>query len=77
MLVGHGQAGMAALAAAASWDQIELGGVVLIGGRMTSYAQLPAMAKAKTPALICHAELGDFIPSALQNIGEDFIYVDS
>lgn len=75
MLVGHGQGGMAALAIAASWDEIELGGVVSIGGRMPSNA--PAQTKAKTPALIYYAELGNIIPSALQDIKENFKYVDS
>lgn len=77
MLLGHCQGGMAALATAASWDAIELGGVISIGGPMPVYAQLPAAVKAKTPALIYHAELGDVIPSALHQIKENFMYVDS
>lgn len=77
MLLGHCQGGMAALATAASWDEIELGGVISIGSPMPAYAQLPKMVKAKTPALIYYAELGDVVPSALHRIKDNFIYVDS
>lgn len=77
MLLGHCQGGMAALAAAASWDETELGGVISIGGPMPAYTRLPADVKAKTPVLIYHSELGDVIPSALQQIKDNFVHVDS
>lgn len=77
MVLGHCQGGMAALATVATWDQVEFGGVISIGGPLPTYVQLPVAVKAKTPALILRAALGDVHPSALQRIRETFENVDS
>lgn len=76
VVLGHGQGGMAALAATASWNCIEFGGVVSLGGPMPGYVQLPSGVKAKTPALIYGGARGDITPAALQQIGETFSFTD-
>ena len=76
VVLGHGQGGMAALAAIACWNSIEFGGVVSFGGPMPGYAQLPLNVKAKTVALIYGATHGDITPSALQQIKENFSFTD-
>lgn len=76
MILGHCQGGMAALATVASWDGIEFGGVISIGGPLPSYVQLPSEVEAKTPALILRAALGDINPSALKRIKDTFVNVD-
>ncbi|MCJ1465973.1 hypothetical protein MMC07_004592 [Pseudocyphellaria aurata] len=76
MVLGHRQGGTTALAAMASWDVIEFGGVISIGGPLPSYIPLPSSSKAKTPALILRAERGDIHPSALQLIKNTFVTAD-
>lgn len=76
VVLGHGQGGMAALAATASWNCIEFGGVVSFGGPMPGYVQLPFAVKAKTPALIYGGACGDIKPTALQQIQENFSFTD-
>ena len=76
VILGYGQGGMAALAAAASWNSIEFGGVVSYGGPMPGYVQLPHDIKAKTPALIYGCARGDVTPTAIQQIQENFSFVD-
>lgn len=76
MVLGHCQGGMAALATVASCDWIEFGGVISIGGPLPSSVQLDSTVKAKTPALILRAALGDVNPSALQRIKDTFVTVD-
>ena len=76
VILGYGQGGMAALAAAASWNSIEFGGVVSYGGPMPGYVQLPHDIKAKTPALIYGSARGDLTPNAIQQIQENFSFVD-
>lgn len=76
MILGHCQGGTAALAMVAAWDGIEFGGVISIGGPLPLYVQLPSMIKAKTPALILRAALGDIHPSALKRIKDTFTTVD-
>ena len=76
VVIGHGQGGMAALAAIACWNSIEFGGVVSFGGPMPGYVQLPLNIKAKTVALIYGATYGDITPSALQQIKENFSFTD-
>ena len=67
---------MAALAAAASWNDLELGGVISIGGPIPTYALLPSTVKAKTPALILSGAIGDISAVALKQIKDTFIYTD-
>ena len=76
VVLGHGQGGMAAFAAMASWNCVEFGGVVSFGGPMPGYAQLPLNVKAKTPALIYGGTHGDITPAALQQIQENFSFID-
>lgn len=76
MILGHSQGGMAALAMVASYDGIELGGVISIEGSLPSYVQLPSTVKAQTPALILRAKLGEIDPPALQRIKDTFVTVD-
>ena len=76
VILGHGQGGMAALAATASWNCIELGGVVSFGGPMPGYVQLPHKVKAKTPALVYGGARGDITPAALQQIQDNFSFTD-
>lgn len=77
IVLGHCQGGMAALAIAASWSQIEFGGAVSVGGPIPTYTELQLGVKAKTPALILGGTLGDITPTALQQIRTNFTYVDS
>ena len=74
VILGYGEGGMAALAAAASWEGFELGGVVSIGGPMPDYVQMEPDVRAKTPALIIGGALGEINAAALQMIQESFIY---
>lgn len=76
VVLGHGQGGMAALAAMASWNCVEFGGVVSFGGPMPGYVQLPLNVKAKTPALVYGGTRGDITPAALQQIQENFSFTD-
>ena len=76
VVLGHGQGGMAALAATVCWNCIEFGGVISFGGPMPGYVQLPLGIKAKTPALIYGATYGDITPTALQRIKDNFSFTD-
>ena len=76
VVLGHGQGGMAALAAIASWNCIEFGGVISFGGPMPGYVQLPLNVKAKTPALVYGGARGDITPAALQQIQGNFSFTD-
>ena len=76
IILGHCQGGMAALVAATLWQEIELGGVISIGGAMQASAPQTSNIKAKTPALILSGALGNVNVSALGQIQEQFIYVE-
>lgn len=76
VVLGHGQGGMAALAATACWNCIEFGGVISFGGPLPGYVQLPLGVKAKTPVLIYGATHGDITPTALQHIKDNFSFTD-
>ena len=76
VVLGHGQGGMAALAATACWNCIEFGGVISFGGPMPGYVQLPPGIKPKTPALIYGAIHGNITPTALQHIRDNFSFTD-
>ena len=77
VILGHGEGGMAALAAAASWQGFELGGVVSIGGPMPHYVQPESGVRARTPALIIGGALGEINAAALQLIQKSFMYTDT
>ena len=76
VVLGHGQGGMAALAAIACWNCIEFGGVVSFGGPMPKYVQLPLNVKAKTPALIYGVARGDITPTVLRQIRKVFSFTN-
>ena len=76
VILGHGQGGMAALAATACWNCIEFGGVVSLGGPMPAHVQVPSNIKAKTPVLIYGGARGDIALAALQQILENFSCTD-
>ena len=77
LLMGHGQGGMAVLATAALWEDIELGGAVSIGGPLPSYARSASSNKIETPALVVGGNLGDLTPLALDCIKNNFSTVDT
>ena len=51
VILGYGDGGMAALAAASSWNRVEFGGVVSIGGSLPAFTRPEPCVKAATPAL--------------------------
>lgn len=75
IIFGHCRGGTTALAAAASWDEIELGGVISVGGTMPTITT--STIKAKTPALILSGALGKVNDAALRQIKDHFTYVES
>lgn len=77
VVLGHGEGGMAALAAVASWQGSELGGVVSIGGAMPDYVRPELDVRAETPALLIGSALGEINPAALQLIQESFAYTNT
>lgn len=78
LIMGHGQGGMAALAVAALWDDVELGGVVSIGGPLPSYIRSDSAKHIKTPVLVMGGSLGNLSSiCALDHIKDLFLYVDT
>lgn len=75
IVLGHGQGGMAALAATAAWETVEFAGVVSIGGPMPDCAQLSSGTKSKTPALALSRIEGDISPVALRRLQKTFCRV--
>lgn len=76
VILGHCQGGAAALGAAAIWGDIELGGVISVGGDMPASTPDMSTSKAKTPALILSSVLAKINDAALRRIREYFKYVD-
>ena len=77
VILGRGQGGMAALAAAASWTEIEFGGVVSIGGPLPTYIREDRSPKAKTPTLFLRDSLMGIDDVALRDIEATFIHSDN
>ncbi len=77
IVVGHMVGGTAALAAATVWNKVELGGIVSVGGPMSTDNQLAQNVKTVTPALILGGILGNFNASALQSIQDTFTHFNS
>lgn len=73
-ILGHRKGGTVALAAAASWDEIELGGVISIGGTMPAFTT--STIKAKTLALVLSGAQGNINEAALRRIKEHFTDVE-
>lgn len=76
IILGRCQGGTAALTAAASWKEIEFGGVISVGGFMPAFTPQTSTIKAKTPALILSGALGNINDTALRQIEEHFKYVE-
>ncbi|KAL8942731.1 MAG: hypothetical protein Q9216_001479 [Gyalolechia sp. 2 TL-2023] len=77
LIVGHGQGGMAAMATAALWNEVELGGVVSIGGPLPPYIRLDSSKPIKTAVLAVGGSLGNLSSDrALDCIKARFICVD-
>lgn len=78
LIIGHGQGGMAAMAIAALWNDVELGGVVSIEGPLPSYIKSDSTKRIKTPILAIGGSLG-YLSSdrALDYIKARFICVDT
>ena len=76
IILGHSQGGTTALVAAASWEGIEFGGVISVGGAMPAFMRRTATSKAKTPALILSGVHGEINDTALEQIREHFIHVE-
>ncbi|KAL8929859.1 MAG: hypothetical protein Q9208_001003 [Pyrenodesmia sp. 3 TL-2023] len=77
LLMGHGQGGMAVLSTAALWADIELGGVVSIGGPLPSYLNSASLEMIRTPALVVGNTMGDFSHPAFSCIRTRFCCVDT
>lgn len=75
-ILGYGQGGVVALAAAALWNNIEFGGVISIGGSVPMYVSLSSTIRAKTPALIMSGAIGEISTIEIQQIEETFVYTD-
>ncbi|KAL9003436.1 MAG: hypothetical protein Q9188_003686 [Gyalolechia gomerana] len=78
LVIGHGQGGMAAMAIAALWNDVELGGVVSIEGPLPSYIKSDSTKRIKTPILAMGGSLGNLSSDrALDYIKARFICVDT
>lgn len=78
VLFGFAQGGMAGLQAAAEFDNNGLGGVVSIGGGISSSLPLKALEKrSKTPVLVCRASRNSKVTdSAAAKLKEVFEHVE-
>jgi len=78
IVFGFAQGGMAGLQVAAEFEGSELGGVVSIGGGMSSSLPLKALEKkSKTPVLVCRASKNSKVTdSAVSTLRDVFEYVE-
>lgn len=78
MIFGFAQGGMVGLQAAAELDDGELGGVVSIGGGLSSSLPLKALEqKSKTPVLVCRASKNSKVTdSAVSKLKDAFEHVE-
>lgn len=76
VIVGHGQGGIAALAAVASWNKVPFGGVISIGGSMPEYPRMDSLEKIMTSALILGSSPTDTNRAALQQAKDRFVTAD-
>jgi predicted esterase len=78
VLFGQGQGGMAALSVAASWNKVEFGGVISIGGPIPDHFSLPLSGQPniRTPALVIGGELGGVNATAKSRIKSMIMHVD-
>lgn len=77
VVFGFGQGGMVGLQAAAELEGEELGGVVSIGGRLSSSLSLKAK-KSRTPVLICRASKASAVTdAAVSKLKDAFEFVET
>ena len=78
LLFGYAQGGMVALQAAAEWDGEELGGIISVGGALSSSTPLNALSrKCKTPVLICKASKTSAVTDgAVSKLRDVFEYME-
>jgi predicted esterase len=78
IVFGFAQGGMVGLQAAAELDGEELGGVVSIGGVLSTSLSLKArQRKSKTPVLVCKASRGSKVTDgAISKLKEAFEYIE-
>ena len=77
VILGHDQGGVVALAAAALWHAVELGGVISFGGSLPTYMQSRSSDKAETPVLIVKGQREPNDPQAVQFLRANFALVDT
>lgn len=76
VIFGFGQGGMVGLQTAAELEGEELGGIVSIGGRLSSSVSLRTK-KSRTPVLICRASRGSSVTdSATSKLKDAFEFVE-
>jgi predicted esterase len=75
LLFGLDQGGSVALTVAAAWKEIELGGIMSIGGPIPPVIQADGK-KIKTPALVIGGSLGKISAQAEQHIRDLFLHVE-
>ncbi|KAF2626517.1 alpha/beta-hydrolase [Macroventuria anomochaeta] len=76
VIFGFGQGGMVSLQAAAELEGEELGGVVSIGGKLSSSLSLKTK-KSRTPVLICRASRASAVTdSAVSKLKDAFEFVE-
>jgi predicted esterase len=78
MIFGFAQGGMVGLQVAAEIGEDELGGVISIGGTVSSSIPLAALnKKSKTPVIVCKGSKNSAVtPSAIQKIKDIFEFVE-
>jgi predicted esterase len=78
IVFGFAQGGMVALQAAAELEGEELGGIVSIGGALSTSLSLKARQRTcKTPVLVCKASKGSKITDgAISKLKETFEYIE-
>jgi len=75
-IIGESQGGTVSLALAASWNTIEFGGIISIGGPLSPLFQTPSPSKARTPVLVLGGEMGNVVSTALRQIQDNFLEVE-
>jgi hypothetical protein len=67
---------MAALSIATTWNKVEFGGVISIGGPIPDHFPLPEQPNIRTPTLVMGGELGDVNATAKARIKSMVMHVD-
>jgi hypothetical protein len=67
---------MAALSIAATWNKVELGGIISVGGPMPNHFSVPDKPNVSTPVLVMGGELGDVNATASECIKNTMCHSD-